>query len=140
MWRADKSLAARNSRRMIVWLGATILLGLVFLVGQGMEWRHLFSEGTNVSTNLFGTTFFTLTGFHGLHVMIGLIALAVLLGFSLAGDYRNGESRAFTVISLYWHFVDVVWVVIFAVVYLWTVCRHDDMGLFLMPGPGSRRS
>jgi heme/copper-type cytochrome/quinol oxidase subunit 3 len=118
VWQARRSLKARQHIRLSAWLLSTIVLGGVFLAGQGIEWRHLIDQGATVSRNLFGTTFFTLTGFHGLHVLIGLVALTVLLGLTLAGDFRGPDSAAIETISLYWHFVDAVWVVIFGVVYL----------------------
>jgi cytochrome c oxidase subunit III len=71
-----------------------------------------------VGSNLFTTTFFTLTGFHGLHVCVGLIALLIVLGLALAGDFKRGRSPALKTVGLYWHFVDVVWVVVFSSVYL----------------------
>jgi heme/copper-type cytochrome/quinol oxidase subunit 3 len=133
------------------WLLATILLGAVFLVGQGYEYVHLYLDNVTISRNLWGSTFFTLTGFHGLHVLVGLISMAILVAVvgegrtspplaSAAGEgeHRSGvgeveragsageEDRvrgesAVEAISYYWHFVDAVWVVIFPVVYLWTL-------------------
>ena len=96
----------------------TILLGAIFLFGQGMEWSALIKKNVTISSGLFGTTFFTLTGFHGFHVFVGLIMLSVLLGLALAGDFRNQQSSAVETVSLYWHFVDAVWIVIFSIVYL----------------------
>jgi heme/copper-type cytochrome/quinol oxidase subunit 3 len=118
MWRAEKSLQQENHTRLQMWLFLTIAFGIVFVLGQGIEWRSLIGQGTTISRNLFGTTFFTLTGFHGLHVIIGLLALAVVLAFSRAGDFRGPNSEAVETIAWYWHFVDIVWVVIFSVVYL----------------------
>lgn len=100
-------------------LALTIALGLTFLVGQGFEYAALLGQGVNVAGGLFGTTFFTLTGFHGLHVLIGLLTLGTLLGLSLAGRLRGRHAGAVEAASMYWHFVDGVWVVIFSVVYLW---------------------
>jgi len=117
IWRAEKSFREGNGR-FSRWLAATILLGIIFLFGQGLEWANLIGQGVTVSVNTFGTTFFTMTGFHGLHVLIGLIGLAILLGMSAKGGFHGPESPAFTALSYYWHFVDVVWVVIFGVVYL----------------------
>jgi heme/copper-type cytochrome/quinol oxidase subunit 3 len=108
---------------MIGWLVATILLGGVFIVGQGLEYFGLFKNGVTVGTNLFATTFFTLTGFHGLHVCLGLVALMIVLGLGLAGDFKNGRPVALEVVGLYWHFVDVVWVFVFTVVYLFPLLR-----------------
>jgi heme/copper-type cytochrome/quinol oxidase subunit 3 len=100
------------------WLFATIALGTVFMVGQGMEYVELFKRGMNASTNLFATTFFTLTGFHGLHVTVGLIALAIVLARAIAGDFKKHHSPLLKNIGLYWHFVDVVWLAVFMIVYV----------------------
>ncbi len=115
-------LASRGRARWL-WLLVTIVLGVIFLAGQALEWERLISNHTTVSTNLFGTTFFTLTGFHGLHVTLGLIALFILLVLNLGGRLRRRRSRALETVSLYWHFVDAVWIVIFAVVYVTAVLR-----------------
>jgi heme/copper-type cytochrome/quinol oxidase subunit 3 len=117
IWRAEKSLQKGNGR-FSRWLAATILLGIIFLFGQGLEWVNLIGQGITVSVNTFGTTFFTMTGFHGLHVIVGLIGLTILLGMAARGGFRDPESSAFASLSYYWHFVDAVWVVIFGVVYL----------------------
>ncbi len=92
---------------------------MVFLVGQGLSSDDLIHRNVTISRDLFGTTFFTLTGFHGLHVIIGLIMLRILLGLTLFGRAEEPRWDAMESVSLYWHFVDTVWVVIFAVVYLW---------------------
>ncbi|MGI8435851.1 MAG: cbb3-type cytochrome c oxidase subunit I, partial [Chthoniobacterales bacterium] len=118
IWRSEKGLHAGKQGRMIGWLIATIVLGGIFMVGQGLEYWHLFQSGVSVNSNLFATTFFTLTGFHGIHVCVGLIALLIMLGLALAGDFRKGKSPALPAVSLYWHFVDVVWVVVLTVVYI----------------------
>jgi heme/copper-type cytochrome/quinol oxidase subunit 3 len=112
LWRAERS------PRQATWLAITIALGLIFLVGQVREYIGLWQGGVTLSRNLFATTFFTLTGFHGLHVTGGLVALAILLGRALAGDFRRRPSRALNDVGLYWHFVDVVWIVVFTVVYV----------------------
>jgi heme/copper-type cytochrome/quinol oxidase subunit 3 len=120
VWRADKSLEKRNHRGMILWLIATIVLGLVFLIGQGSEYWRLLTNNVTVSRNLFGTTFFTLTGFHGFHVLVGLIMLSILAGIAFKGRFKGPRSGALSAISLYWHFVDIVWIVIFSIIYVWT--------------------
>jgi len=99
-------------------LGLTILLGMVFVFGQIREYLRIYDAGVMVDSNLFATTFFTLTGFHGLHVCVGLIALLILLGLALAGDFKQGRIEAVKSIGLYWHFVDAVWIVVFSVIYL----------------------
>jgi heme/copper-type cytochrome/quinol oxidase subunit 3 len=118
VWLANRSLGRGKQTGFRFWLLATILLGLIFLIGQGTEWNRLIGEKTTISSNLFGTTFFTLTGFHGLHVLIGLIMLSVLLGLAFSRSLRGASSPALEVISLYWHFVDLVWIIIFSTVYL----------------------
>ncbi|MGI8891177.1 MAG: cytochrome c oxidase subunit I [Chthoniobacterales bacterium] len=118
IWRSEKGLHSGQQGRMIGWLIATIVLGGIFMIGQGLEYWHLFQSGVSVNSNLFATTFFTLTGFHGIHVCVGLIALLIMLGLALAGDFRKGRAPALPAVSLYWHFVDVVWVVVLTVVYL----------------------
>src|SRR4029077_14212020 len=106
-------VAFRRKRHspMVGWLIATLLLGAVFIIGQGRESLSLFQHGIDVHTNLFATTFFTLTGFHGLHVCVGLIALLIVLLLMLIGDFKTFLPRALETISLYWHFVDGVWVI-----------------------------
>lgn len=110
-----------NRRAFVIWLLITIILGAVFLYGQGSEYAGLFAKNITVSRNLFGTTFFTLTGFHGLHVFIGLCLLAIALGLALSGRLAKRHALGLDAISIYWHFVDAVWVVIFAIVYLWAL-------------------
>jgi heme/copper-type cytochrome/quinol oxidase subunit 3 len=123
IWMADRSYGRAQYRSMGIWLLATILLGMTFLAGQGFEWFTLLTSGVTVNRNLFGTTFFTLTGFHGFHVTVGLIMLAIMFWRVLRGDLRSPGSRAVTPVSLYWHFVDAVWVVIYSVIYLTLVVR-----------------
>jgi cytochrome c oxidase subunit I len=118
IWRSEAALHRHEHRFVIGWLVATILLGGVFIIGQGLEYLNLFASGMRVSSNLFAATFFTLTGLHGLHVCIGLIALLIVLGLALAGDFKKRGSPALKVVGLYWHFVDVVWLVVFSVVYV----------------------
>jgi heme/copper-type cytochrome/quinol oxidase subunit 3 len=118
IWRSEASLRQGRQRAMAGWLAATILLGGIFIIGQGLEYWGLFQSGVRVSSNLFATTFFTLTGFHGLHVCVGLIALLIVLGLALAGDFKQGHPPSLKAVGLYWHFVDVVWVFVFSVVYL----------------------
>ena len=102
-----------------MWLSITIALGVLFMFGQAREYYDLLTGGVSVSRNLFATTFFTLTGFHGLHVMIGLVALCITLGLARAGKLHEHTMDGFGAVEWYWHFVDVVWVVVFSVVYLW---------------------
>lgn len=118
IWRAGVAINCGRQIRGGIWLAATILLGLVFLIGQGTEYANLLQHDVTISRNLFGTTFFTLTGFHGLHVAVGLILLGILFGVAVIRNHSS-SAVAMEVISLYWHFVDGVWLVIFPVVYLW---------------------
>jgi heme/copper-type cytochrome/quinol oxidase subunit 3 len=118
LWLAEKQLRAGRAGWFRGLLGLTILLGAVFIFGQGREYFRIYQQGVVLSSNLFTTTFFTLTGFHGLHVCAGLILLLILMALSLAGDFKTGRLEAVKSISLYWHFVDVVWLVVFSVIYL----------------------
>jgi heme/copper-type cytochrome/quinol oxidase subunit 3 len=118
VWKAVQNRRQGNRQRMLLWLGTTILFGMIFLSGQGLEWSQLIRQGTTISSNPFGTTFFSLTGFHGLHVIIGLLMLSLMLGLSLPANIQHPQANTVDTISLYWHFVDVVWVVIFSLVYL----------------------
>ena len=104
-----------------LWLLATIALGLVFLVGQITEYRRMLTEQITPGRNLFTSAFFTLTGFHGLHVAIGIVALSVLAWLTFTGQVRPDRRTALESVSVYWHFVDAVWVIIFSVVYLWSL-------------------
>lgn len=101
-----------------VWLGATAFLGLVFLGFQVYEFTSFVHEGLTITTNLFGSTFFTLTGTHGAHVAVGVIWLVTLLVRSFQGKLGPDKALNVEIAGLYWHFVDVVWIVIFTVVYL----------------------
>lgn len=120
IWFAGRSLKKNKDRSFYLWLGATIVLGLAFLAGQAMEYSHLLHEDVTISRNLFGTTFFTLTGMHGLHVIIGLILLSITLLLSLTGLRGKRHRENVESVSLYWHFVDGVWIVVFSVIYLWS--------------------
>ncbi len=101
-----------------LWL-LTIILGALFLYGTGHEWHRLIYEhGLTISTNLFGTTYYSLVGLHAFHVTAGLVMLFVVLMFGLAGRLGREQSARVGVLSLYWHFVDSVWVVVFTVVYV----------------------
>jgi len=120
MWLASIQFKTGRRRSALAWLLATMALGTVFLAGQGGEYVSLIEKDVTISRDLFGTTFFTLTGFHGLHVFIGLIMLGTLFGLELKRG-GAGPSEAVEGVSIYWHFVDVVWMVIFPVVYLWVL-------------------
>lgn len=113
--------ALRQSKRNLCsfWLAATVLLGGIFLAGTAREWYELiYHDGLTIQTNLFGTTFYSLVGLHATHVVVGLIMLVLALWFSLSGAMSSEHSEKLEVLSLYWHFVDAVWVVVFLVVYV----------------------
>ena len=97
----------------------TLALGAIFLIGTAREWHHLiYDRGLTISTNLFGTTYYSLVGLHAFHVTVGLVGLTLVMLLSLAGKVHQTDAEHVDVFSLYWHFVDVVWVVVFTVVYL----------------------
>jgi cytochrome c oxidase subunit 3 len=102
-----------------LWLAATLLLGGIFLGSTALEWFHLiYRDGLSIRTNLFGTTYYSLVGLHATHVIIGLFMLALALLFSLNGAITGKHTDRLEVLSLYWHFVDGVWIVVFLVVYV----------------------
>jgi cytochrome c oxidase subunit 3/cytochrome o ubiquinol oxidase subunit 3 len=105
----------RNTR---VWLLATAALGATFISGQVYEFTTFLKEGMGFTTNVASSAFFTLTGFHGVHVSLGIVMLMSLLGMSLRGRLPVSRAETVEIIGLYWHFVDVVWILIFTVVYL----------------------
>jgi heme/copper-type cytochrome/quinol oxidase subunit 3 len=105
---------------MLGWVAGTIGLGAVFLLGQAREWAGLIGRNVTISRDLFGTTFFTLTGFHGLHVFLGLLLLLMLFGLGLRGQFKAPRSTGVEVVGIYWHFVDAVWIVVYSVIYLWS--------------------
>jgi cytochrome c oxidase subunit 3/cytochrome o ubiquinol oxidase subunit 3 len=111
--------AQKGNRKMLIgWLSATITCGLFFIGMQVYEFTHFVREGLKLSTNLFGASFFTLTGFHGTHVTIGVIWLITMLVLAIRGKLTPDKALNLELAALYWHFVDVVWIVIFPVVYL----------------------
>ena len=108
----------RRGAFLLLWL-LTIALGALFLYGTAQEWHRLIYEhGLTISTNLFGTTYYSLVGLHAFHVTAGLILLSIVLFFGLAGRVGPEQSARVDVLSMYWHFVDVVWIVVFTVVYV----------------------
>ena len=115
---AGKRLERDESKAFLVLWLITIALGGIFMYGTAQEWRRLIYEhGLTISTNLFGTTYYSLVGLHAFHVTLGLVMLTIVLLLSVAGGARTQSARI-DVLSLYWHFVDVVWVVVFTVVYI----------------------
>jgi len=102
----------------ICWL-ATIAMGGAFLWGTTSEWHRLiYEKGLTIHTNLFGTTYYSLVGLHGFHVTVGLILLSVVMVLALLGSVKQEHAEQLDVLSLYWHFVDTVWIVVFTVVYI----------------------
>jgi cytochrome c oxidase subunit 3/cytochrome o ubiquinol oxidase subunit 3 len=113
---AARALASGRLSACKLWTGLTVLLGFEFLRQTAMEWRHLIADcHLTITTNLFGTTFYSLVGLHASHVVFGLSLLSLTLGL---GGRMHGQARRFELLAWYWHFVDVVWVVVFTVVYV----------------------
>ena len=104
--------------RFVVFLFLTILLGIAFLTGQIFEFSDLYRHGVTLTSGVFGSSFFTLTGFHGLHVTAGVVWAIVTLLRGLRGTFSAENHSAVEVFGLYWHFVDIVWIVLFALIYL----------------------
>ena len=107
-----------NRRAFLGWLAATLVCGIFFIGMQVYEFQHFMHEGLKLQTNLFGSSFYTLTGFHGTHVTIGVIWLLTIFITALRGQVPPEKALNLELAALYWHFVDVVWIVIFPVVYL----------------------
>jgi cytochrome c oxidase subunit 3/cytochrome o ubiquinol oxidase subunit 3 len=107
-----------DGRRLRIWLVATATLGLTFIGGQVYEFTTFVEEGAALTTSPFSSAFFVLTGFHGAHVTVGILMLLTLFSMSLIGKLPQEDSLKVEMVGLYWHFVDVVWIVIFTVVYL----------------------
>jgi cytochrome c oxidase subunit 3/cytochrome o ubiquinol oxidase subunit 3 len=102
-----------------LWWIVTLVLGAIFLAGTGREWyRLIYEKGLTVSTNLFGTTYFSLVGLHAFHVTVGLIVILAVTIFALTKQVKPEHSQRLDIFSMYWHFVDVVWVIVFTVVYI----------------------
>jgi heme/copper-type cytochrome/quinol oxidase subunit 3 len=121
LWRAHHHGLKQRFGQFHFWLSLTILLGLAFLYGQLSEYFKLFHQEITVSKDPLATAFFTVTGFHGLHVCIGVILLVMLLAWSLVENRKNKTipRGSLEAISLYWHFVDLVWIGVFGIVYWW---------------------
>ena len=115
---AERNYAKGNIRQLKIWLMITAVLGAVFLYGQGSEYYRLINEQITLGASVFGTNFFTLTGFHGFHVFVGLILISILITMSFLGDFDNGNSTVIQTFGIYWHFVDAVWLIVFTIVYL----------------------
>ena len=116
---AVHELQASRIGRFIAWLASTVLLGGIFIASTALEWYELiYHDGLTIRTNLFGTTFYSLVGLHASHVIAGLIMLGLALIFALQGKVNAHHAERLEVLSVYWHFVDAVWVVVFTVVYV----------------------
>ena len=115
---AERSARGRSRRGVRLWLAGTVALGAVFLTGQALEYRGLIRRDVTISRDLFGSTFYTMTGFHGFHVFGGLVLLSILLALTWNANPAEPRPVAVDTVALYWHFVDVVWIVIFTLVYL----------------------
>ena len=114
-WRAERALLIKRIKSANLWLAATIICGSVFLAGQGHEYYKLLHEDLTISKSEFGSSFYTLTGFHGLHVFIGLLILLIMLALLLKG---YATSAGLSAVGIYWHFVDAVWLFVFTTIYL----------------------
>jgi cytochrome c oxidase subunit 3/cytochrome o ubiquinol oxidase subunit 3 len=119
IWLAERAIEHGRMKAFTLWWAITFVLGSIFLVGTGVEWYKLIvHDHLTISTNLFGTTFYSLVGLHASHVVVGLFMILLVLGFSLTRKLHREHSERVKVLSLYWHFVDAVWVVVFTVVYV----------------------
>jgi cytochrome c oxidase subunit 3 len=117
--RAVRALRQGDRRWAGVWFPVTMLLGVAFLVGTAQEWYRLIVEhGLTIGTNLFGTTFYSLVGFHAFHVTMGVVMLMLLAVFTWSGALRSTHAEQAELVSWYWHFVDGVWIVVLTVVYV----------------------
>ena len=117
LWLAEHFQGKGEQKKLQLWLLVTIGLGTIFLVGQLHEYYGLLQKNFTLSTSLFGTTFYTLTGFHGLHVLIGIIILSILFVLARQGFFQK-KTTLLTTVGIYWHFVDAVWLVVFSIVYV----------------------
>jgi cytochrome c oxidase subunit 3 len=116
---ATTTLRGGRVRSFGAWLLLTIVLGAIFLYGTASEWHRLiYHDGLTVTTNLFGTTYFSLVGLHGFHVIVGLVCLCIVMALTLFGLVKQEYAERVEVLSMYWHFVDAVWIVVFTVVYV----------------------
>jgi cytochrome c oxidase subunit 3/cytochrome o ubiquinol oxidase subunit 3 len=116
---ADRTFRRGNQTGFMLWWLATIVLGAVFLGGTAFEWRDLIENyQLTISRNLFGTTYYTLVGLHALHVTVGVLVMLIVLGLAMRRQVTIANGASVELVSYYWHFVDVVWIVVFTVVYL----------------------
>jgi len=119
IWLAERAIEKNKIKGFGLWWGLTFALGAIFLAGTGIEWHKLiYEDGLTISTNLFGTTFYSLVGLHASHVIIGLAALLIVLLLTITGHVHEEHAERIQILALYWHFVDAVWIVVFTVVYI----------------------
>ncbi|MGI8485464.1 MAG: cytochrome c oxidase subunit I [Thermomicrobiales bacterium] len=116
---AERRLERRDNRGFQRWILVTIAFGAIFMAGQLWEYIGLYGDDVTIDRNLFTSTFYTLTGFHGAHVIAGLIMLVIITVLSFKGEITKDRDTGIRAVSVYWHFVDAVWIVVFSVVYLW---------------------
>ena len=115
---AERAIERGITKLFGAWWFATIALGTIFILGTAREWHHLiYGEGLTISSSLFGTTFYSLVGLHGFHVIVGLIGLSTIMIFTALGYVRQKHAERIGVFAMYWHFVDAIWVVVLSVVY-----------------------
>jgi len=115
---AERAIARGHRKRFGLFWFSTIALGVIFIVGTAREWyRLIFQEGLTISTNLFGTTFYSLVGLHAFHVIVGLAGLSIIMIFTVLGHVEREYAERIGVFAMYWHFVDAIWVVVLSVVY-----------------------
>lgn len=116
---AERALDRNEPNTFCLLLAATIALGIAFLVLTGVEWHDLiYNKRLTIGRNLFGTTYYTLVGFHALHVTVGVIVMLIVLGLALRRQIAAEHRTGVTLVGWYWHFVDAVWIVVFLVVYI----------------------
>jgi len=118
IWLAERALHRGNVKQFGLFWFVTLALGVIFLFKTGTEWHRLiYHEGLTISTNLFGTTYYSLVGLHAFHVTVGALGLTIILLFTLFGAVKQEHSERIGVFGMYWHFVDAIWVVVLSVVY-----------------------
>ena len=115
---AVSAAAENDDRKTNLWLSITALLGATFVGGQVYEFTSFYREGLGFTTSLFGSSFYTLTGFHGVHVTVGIVMLMALVGVISRSKIPGQKAEVVELIGLYWHFVDIIWIIIFTLVYL----------------------
>ena len=115
---ALNAIQSGNKRAYLVWLALVALLGAAFIGGQVIEFSSLYRDGATLSSDVYGSTFFVLTGFHGMHVVLGILWALVLWVYSARGGVTQQHNEPVELFGLYWHFVDVVWIILFTVIYL----------------------